>query len=754
MTTYTNVFGNTTLPPADYGYVAVTLSANTQFYWPQTSSGDDLVAKIMDFSAASIGLSALLPDATEVSVGEDVLVRNVGSNSFSVKSNDGTVLATVASGSATYLYLTDNTTVGGTWGNVAFGVGTSSTDAATLVGYGIMAIGSTLNQSHPIFETATGILIDSTHRSQVVNFTGGADTLDLTSAVTLGNNFFTVIRNSGSGTLDIVPNGVETIDGLVSFSIQPSESLILCCSGTGWVTVGYGRSVNFNFTQLVKDVTAGGTFTLSTSEAGNKLLTFVGTPGSAVTVVVPNVVSVYYVLNSCSTTQNVTVKTAAGTGTVVPQTQRIIAICDATNVYSAQSVQSNTSLSLTDGSVSLPSLNFASQTNTGLYKYGSNGIAVSVNGVLSLYADANGIGAPVGLTLPQGTSAAPTAEGKVYWQSTTDTLSVGDGAAAKEITSNTGTQTLTNKTLTSPDINGGAIDGATIGATTPAAATVTSLTDSGNLTFTGTGNRITGDFSNATVANRVMFQTSTAGGATRLGTIPNGAGTAGEFILHNNANTAASSYLSYGINTTEAYVESGHHGASYLPMAFYTGGLKQMDLSTSGGLGVGVGAGSFIRLRSKGFGTTSSTYGLYVENSSATDTFAVQDDGQAYSKGLSVNGASFGLGYGTGAGGEVTQGTSRTTGVTLSKPTGKIILFSKAATAGLVDSFTVTNTLVAATDVIQLSFQSCTVDATDIYIPVVSQVSAGSFRVSIYTPAATASEAPVLNFAIIKGATS
>jgi hypothetical protein len=112
------------------------------------------------------------------------------------------------------------------------------------------------------------------------------------------------------------------------------------------------------------------------------------------------------------------------------------------------------------------------------------------------------------------------------------------------------------------------------------------------------------------------------------------------------------------------------------------------------------------------------------------------------------------LGYGAGSGDVVTQITSRTTGVTLSKPTGVITLFGKAATAGLVDSFVVTNTLIAATDVVQLSMKSGTVDATDIYIPVVSQVSAGSFRISLYTPAATANEAPVINFALIKGAAS
>ena len=43
-----------------------------------------------------------------------------------------------------------------------------------------------------------------------------------------------------------------------------------------------------------------------------------------------------------------------------------------------------------------------------------------------------------------------------------------------------------------------------------------------NLTFTGTGRHITGDFSTATIADRVSFQSSTTNGATTIQAIPNG----------------------------------------------------------------------------------------------------------------------------------------------------------------------------------------------------------------------------------------
>jgi hypothetical protein len=110
-----------------------------------------------------------------------------------------------------------------------------------------------------------------------------------------------------------------------------------------------------------------------------------------------------------------------------------------------------------------------------------------------------------------------------------------------------------------------------------------------------------------------------------------------------------------------------------------------------------------------------------------------------------------GFGYTTGAGGTIAQATSRTTGVTLSKLCGSITLFSTTTTAGQVTSFTVTNSLVAIGDVVSVSVRT----GTGIYLCAVTVVAAGSFRISVHTPAAVGvAEAPVLNFAVIKAVTA
>lgn len=116
---------------------------------------------------------------------------------------------------------------------------------------------------------------------------------------------------------------------------------------------------------------------------------------------------------------------------------------------------------------------------------------------------------------------------------------------------------------------------------------------------------------------------------------------------------------------------------------------------------------------------------------------------------ITTSGATAGSGYATGAGGAVTQGTSRTTTVTLSKPCGAITLFSAAGSATPF-TFQVTNTLVAATDTIIASQKS----GTDAYAVNVTTVAAGSFKITVTDLTGTTTEAPVINFSILKAVIS
>jgi hypothetical protein len=108
------------------------------------------------------------------------------------------------------------------------------------------------------------------------------------------------------------------------------------------------------------------------------------------------------------------------------------------------------------------------------------------------------------------------------------------------------------------------------------------------------------------------------------------------------------------------------------------------------------------------------------------------------------------LGYTTGAGGTVTQLTSKATAVTLDKTTGQITTHNAALAAAAEVTFTVNNSTVAATDTVIVNLASG--GTTNTYIVGVHAVAAGSFDIIIGNMSVTSrSEALVLNYAVIKG---
>jgi hypothetical protein len=117
----------------------------------------------------------------------------------------------------------------------------------------------------------------------------------------------------------------------------------------------------------------------------------------------------------------------------------------------------------------------------------------------------------------------------------------------------------------------------------------------------------------------------------------------------------------------------------------------------------------------------------------------------AVTGGVTSNSPSAGIGYATGAGGGVTQTTSRTTGVTINKICGQITLFSAAGSPSWA-TFPVTNSTVAAGDTVLVTSQS----ATNTYAAVASKVISGGFSISFAAVSGTATDAPVFNFAVIK----
>lgn len=224
---FTDVFGGDTLYPADLSYRAIALTASTTLQWPtEASAQTNLVAAIMDVTASAGPFVITMPPATEVSTGTAVVFNNVGANTFVVNDNSGTQILTVASGLIWTAYVTSNATAAGTWKTYQNGAGSSSASAASLAGYGLKAITTTLNQTMPVTLVAVNFTADATYRAGVWVWTGGAGVASLTSPVTLGNDWFTNIKNSGSGSLVLTPLA-GTIDGTTTVTLGPDESAII-----------------------------------------------------------------------------------------------------------------------------------------------------------------------------------------------------------------------------------------------------------------------------------------------------------------------------------------------------------------------------------------------------------------------------------------------------------------------------------------------------------------------------------------------
>jgi hypothetical protein len=391
---YVSPFTGDVIQPTDVSFRAVTLSANTQLNWPSNSTTNtDYASRIMQVTATAGSLSLYMPPADQTSVGNDALIRNIGANTFTVKDYAGTsTIVSVAAGESKYIYITANPNAQGSWGVIAFGTGTSSADAATLAGYGLVASGATLNQSHPSAAITSGTTFDATDRAQTRVWGSGAGTATLPAASTLGNNWFTLFKNNGTGSFTISCTGAELIDGNSSKTFNPSESAFIVCTGTAYVTIGYGVSSQFGFTVLTKNVT-GGSVLLTNNEAANIIQEYVGNLTSNSVVTFPAVVNLYVISNQ--TTDNgfsLTVTTGLGFTATIPPGQQATVICDGTNFLNANTTQAGASaISLVDGTVGTPSLNFAAETSTGVYRPAAGEFGVSVLGVQRFKATATGV---------------------------------------------------------------------------------------------------------------------------------------------------------------------------------------------------------------------------------------------------------------------------------------------------------------------------------------------------------------------------
>ena len=99
MTSFLNTFGGSAVSPADVAYAAYSFGAPLVLVWPAFSNGNpDVCARFMNLTATAASLDVFIPDALLASVGQDVIIFNAGSNTFSVVDSTGGAIATITPG--------------------------------------------------------------------------------------------------------------------------------------------------------------------------------------------------------------------------------------------------------------------------------------------------------------------------------------------------------------------------------------------------------------------------------------------------------------------------------------------------------------------------------------------------------------------------------------------------------------------------------------------------------------------------------
>lgn len=226
-------------------------------------------------------------------------------------------------------------------------------------------------------------------------------------------------------------------------------------------------------------------------------------------------------------------------------------------------------------------------------------------------------------------------------------------------------------------------------------------TMTGNLNFSGTGLRITGDFSNATASNKTAIQTNILNSSTVLPIFPNGNSTKAGVEMFSSTDIGSTRVLILYTDNTESRIESSAYGVSTVPMTFFTGGTEKVRIDTAGNALV-TGAG--------------------------------------------------GLGYGTGSGGTVTQLTSKATAVTLNKPTGKIIMNNASLASNGVVTFQFFNSSINIKDTVTVNTVAATYVSLNSYDVKVEAVALGYCYITVRNnTGGPLSDALCIQFNVIKG---
>lgn len=388
MSTYVSPFTGNVIQPTDVSYYALSFSANTELYWPTVVNPTQVpAARIMDCVASSAGLVIMLPDASQGAVGSDILFRNLGLYAFTVVDAAGAESVAVPVGISKYVYLTSNTSLGGSWANVTFAAGTSYADAVTLQGAGLTTVTGQLATTQNIVNVSSTPAISDNSRASTFVWNSGAGTFILPNIASLSTGWYIGFRNAGTGSLTIATTGASLINGNSSIVTNPGDSgYVVYDANTGnFVTVGLTAAANVTFTSATYDVDSipGPTFSLVTyAPIIQNYIAQTGSRTTDLTITLPATTQIYILINATGHANYDLYFVIEGSSQApfkVTTGNIATVLSDGQNIYLLTSTSANI-FSAVDGTAGAPSYSFISDSTTGMYLPGIGILGLAANG--------------------------------------------------------------------------------------------------------------------------------------------------------------------------------------------------------------------------------------------------------------------------------------------------------------------------------------------------------------------------------------
>ena len=382
-------FGGNPVQAANVNYTSYTLTtadSPLQLNWPQTYLDTDKVAALItNLNPTDPSLQVILPNATEVSVGQTLIFNNVGSESILISSH-GDIPSynyILVAGTAVEIYLIDSSTVSGTWNMITLSQ-TTSVNAAALAGYGLTPLPSpvspfplVLNTDMPTTDKTTDFNIDETYRASLVS-TDQVITITLPVPM-LPNGFYFVFTNQGALGCPINAGAGTTINGLSTFSVNGNSTVTVVSDGvSNWKAINYTPQISSVGGVLEIPVT-GGTIDLTASQIQYNTLVFTGILASDQLVTFFPSDSSWIVVNATTGSFDLNVQmndgmpvpTPVGNPVPINQDSSLMFYGVTTGPIGPQLFTVPTLTAITggfiDGDAANPSIKFISATDTGFY---------------------------------------------------------------------------------------------------------------------------------------------------------------------------------------------------------------------------------------------------------------------------------------------------------------------------------------------------------------------------------------------------